>query len=77
MDTSERGAYLVMNLCSECHAQDLEGEPLAKSPSLAVAKGYSAEDFARLMSTGVGLGDRTFELMTPTAKARFCAPDRG
>jgi cytochrome c553 len=71
VDTSTRGGYLVMNLCSECHAQNLKGEPLAKSPSLAVAKGYSAEDFARLMSTGIGLGDRTFELMTPTAKARF------
>jgi cytochrome c553 len=71
VDTSTRGAYLVMNLCSECHAQNLEGEPLAKAPSLAVTKGYSAEDFARLMSTGVGVGDRTFELMTPTAKARF------
>jgi hypothetical protein len=23
------------------------------------------------MNSGVGLGDRTFELMTPTAKARF------
>jgi cytochrome c553 len=66
-----RGAYLVMNLCSECHGQDLAGEPEAQAPSLAVAKGYSAEDFVRLMNTGIGLGGRTFELMTPTAKARF------
>jgi len=71
VDASGRGAYLVMNLCSECHGQDLEGEPAAKSPSLAVAKAYSADDFARLMNQGIGLGDRTFELMTPTAKARF------
>jgi cytochrome c553 len=71
VDTNTRGAYLVMNLCSECHAQNLEGEPMAKSPSLDVARGYSAEAFARLMHSGVGLGDRTFELMTPTAKARF------
>jgi cytochrome c553 len=71
VDMSTRGAYLVMNLCSECHAQNLQGEPLAKSPSLAVAKGYSEEAFARLMNTGVGLGDRTFELMTPTAAIRF------
>jgi len=71
IDTSGRGAYLVMNLCSECHGQDLKGDEAAKSPSLAVAKGYSSEAFARLMYTGVGLGDRTFELMTPTAKARF------
>jgi len=66
-----RGAYLVMNLCSECHGQDLKGEPAAKAPSLAVAKGYSASDFTRLMHEGIGIGDRTFELMTPTAKARF------
>jgi cytochrome c553 len=70
-DIAGRGAYLVMNLCSECHGQDLKGEEAAKSPSLAVAKGYSAEAFAHLMSSGIGLGDRTFELMTPTAKARF------
>jgi cytochrome c553 len=71
VDTSGRGAYLVMNLCTECHAQDLKGEPATKAPSLVVAKGYSAEAFTRLMNSGVGLGDRTFELMTPTAKARF------
>jgi cytochrome c553 len=71
VDMAGRGAYLVMNLCSECHGQDLKGEPAAKAPSLAVAKGYSAESFARLMNEGIGLGDRTFELMTPTAKARF------
>jgi len=71
IDTSGRGAYLVMNLCSECHGQDLKGEEAAEAPSLIVVKGYSAKDFTRLMYTGAGLGDRTFELMTPTAKARF------
>ena len=71
VDTSGRGAYLVMNLCSECHGQDLKGEEAAKAPSLVVAKGYSADDFTRLMYTGIGLGGRTFELMTPTAKSRF------
>jgi len=71
IDTTSRGAYLVMNLCSECHGQDLKGEPAAKTPSLVVAKGYSAEDFSRLMYTGIGLGGRTFELMTPTSKSRF------
>ena len=66
-----RGAYLVMSACTECHGQNLEGNPLAKAPALTVAKGYSPEAFARLLKDGVGLGDRTFELMTPTAKARF------
>jgi cytochrome c553 len=69
--TMGRGAYLVMNLCSECHGQDLKGEEATKAPSLVVAKGYSADDFTRLMYTGIGLGGRTFELMTPTSRARF------
>ena len=43
------GRYLVMNFCSECHGQDLEGWPVAQSPSLTVAKGYSLEQFSRLM----------------------------
>jgi cytochrome c553 len=70
VDMSERGAYLTMNLCSECHGQDLKGEPEARTPSLAAAKGYSAEAFARLMNSGVGLGDRTLAVMSQTAKAR-------
>jgi cytochrome c553 len=65
------GRYLVMNFCSECHGQDLEGRPVAHSPSLAVVKSYSLEQFSRLMHEGVGVGERTFELMTPTSKARF------
>lgn len=71
VDTSSRGAYLTMNLCSECHGQDLKGEDAAHAPSLVVARGYSPDDFTRLMYTGIGLGGRTFELMTPTAKSRF------
>jgi len=66
-----RGAYLVMNACSECHGQDLKGRPEAHAPSLVLTKGYSAEQFARLMRDGVGIGERQFELMTPTAKVRF------
>jgi len=66
-----RGAYLVMSLCSECHGQDLKGRPEVPAPSLATAKGYSPEQFARLMHDGVGTGERQFELMTSTAKARF------
>jgi cytochrome c553 len=70
-DPVSRGKYLVMNLCTECHAQNLEGIPLANSPPLIVAKSYSLDQFATLMHDGVGPGDRTFVLMTPTAKARF------
>ena len=72
-----RGEYLVMSLCSECHGQDLNGREDAHSPPLAVAKGYSLEQFAKLMHDGVGIGGREFELMTPTSKVRFShlAPD--
>jgi cytochrome c553 len=70
-DPLSRGRYLVVNLCSECHGQNLEGLPMANSPSLAVAKGYSLDQFSRLMHDGLGPGNRTFALMTPTSKARF------
>jgi cytochrome c553 len=70
-DPVSRGHYLVMNACSECHGQDLKGFAPANSPALVVAKGYSLEQFTRLMQQGVGLGERQFKLMSPTAKARF------
>jgi cytochrome c553 len=70
-DPVSQGKYLAMNLCTECHSQNLEGMPIANSPSLTVAKSYSAEQFKRLMRDGVGLGDREFPLMSPTSKARF------
>ena len=70
-DPVSRGHYLVMNLCSECHGQDLGGFAPINAPALVVAKGYSADQFGRLMREGVGLGDRHLKLMTPTAKARF------
>jgi cytochrome c553 len=72
-DPASRGRYLVMNACSECHGQDLAGREEAHSPSLAVVKGYSREDFARLMREGTALGGRRTELMSPTAVARFAA----
>lgn len=70
-DPLSRGRYLVMNLCSECHGQDLGGFGPINAPPLMIAKGYSAAQFARLMRDGVGLGDRPLTFMTPTAKARF------
>jgi len=70
-DPVSHGKYLAMHLCTECHSQDLNGMVLAHSPPLSIAKSYSAEEFARLMGDGVGTGGRTFELMSPTAKARF------
>jgi mono/diheme cytochrome c family protein len=72
-DALSRGRYLVMNACSECHGQNLEGREVAHSPPLTIAKNYSGSDFARLMREGIALGNRKTELMTPTAVARFSA----
>jgi cytochrome c553 len=66
------GRYLTMGLCSECHGQRLEGSTETKAPPLiAVAQGYSLEQFRRLMHDGVAVGERETELMSPVARARF------
>jgi cytochrome c553 len=70
-DPLSRGRYLTMNYCSECHGQALEGVAPINAPALAVAKGYSLEQFTRLMHEGVGTADRQFKLMSPTSRARF------
>ena len=70
-DPVSQGRYLTMNYCSECHGQNLEGFSPINAPPLDVAKGYSAEQFARLMHDGVALGDRLTKLMSPTSQVRF------
>jgi len=70
-DPVSLGRYLTMNACSECHGQDLKGFAPVNSPALVVVKGYSLEQFTRLMQEGIGLGDREFKLMSPTARKRF------
>jgi cytochrome c553 len=64
------GEYLTVNACSECHGMELEGMD-GFSPPLTIAKGYSLEDFSKLMSTGLGLGDRDLGLMSEVAESRF------
>jgi cytochrome c553 len=70
-DPLSHGRYLAMNLCSECHAQDLQGFAPINAPPLTVAKGYSAGQFARLMKEGVAAVERHMPLMAPVSKARF------
>ena len=70
-DPESHGRYLTMNFCSECHGQNLEGFAPISAPPLDVVKGYSAEQFARLMHDGVALGDRRTKLMSPTSQVRF------
>jgi mono/diheme cytochrome c family protein len=64
------GNYLSTITCSECHGLQLEGQE-GFTPPLLIAKAYSIEDFRKLMSTGVGLGDRDLGLMTQVAQSRF------
>lgn len=70
-DPVSHGRYLTMNFCSECHGQNLEGFPPIASPPLTVAKGYSLEQFTRLMREGMPLVDRELKIMGVTSRARF------
>jgi mono/diheme cytochrome c family protein len=47
------GRHLAMTSCQECHGPDLNGFGGEEAPPLIVAKGYSAEQFRRLMRTGI------------------------
>lgn len=55
--TTRHGEYLARLVCTECHGNQLTGDPMAGggtagSPSLAMALGYSPEEFRTLMRTG-------------------------
>ena len=68
------GEYLAMNVCSECHGTDLQGFE-GHTPPLAMVRAYDREQFGRLMSEGIGLGDRELGLMTEVALKRFSLLD--
>ena len=63
-----------MTTCIECHGRDLNGYP-GDTPSLVVAKAYSAENFIRLMRTGITAGGTKSAtgLMTEVGRKRFPA----
>lgn len=67
------GKHLAMTSCGECHAWDLNGWPGDSAPSLVVAKAYGAEDFVRLMRTGItATGEESKTgLMTQMGRERF------
>jgi cytochrome c553 len=71
IDPLSRGRYLTMSFCSECHGQKLEGFEPIHAPPLSVVKGYSLEQFSRLLHEGLPPGDRDLRIMGPTARARF------
>lgn len=70
-DPLSQGRYLVMTACTECHGANLQGWPFLGSPSLVAAAAYPSQNFAHLMRTGIGLGDRNLGLMTEVGKERF------
>lgn len=68
------GKYLAFTTCTECHGRDLNGwGPDDPSPSLVVAKAYTAEKFARLMKTGeIATGGKSKTgMMSGVAAYRF------
>jgi mono/diheme cytochrome c family protein len=70
--TSEEGAngrYLARTICAHCHGTNLRGVSVPNpSPSLQVVAAYSPEAFTQLMRTGVALGGRNLETMSPWAR---------
>ena len=68
------GKYLAFTTCTECHGRDLDGwGPDDPTPSLVVAKAYTAEKFARLMKTGeIATGGKSKTgMMSEVAAYRF------
>lgn len=73
VETLALGKHLAMTSCPECHGPDLNGFPGDDAPSLIVAKAYSAENFARLMKTGIVSNGKESKsgLMTKVGQKRF------
>ena len=65
------GRYLARTICVQCHGTSLRGSsnPDFTSPSLQVVAAYSAEEFSRLLRTGIALGGRYPPTMGPYARA--------
>jgi mono/diheme cytochrome c family protein len=64
------GKYVALTVCAECHSTDLLGFA-DFSPSLVAVAAYSPEDFHRLMTEGIPVGDRELDLMASMSKNRF------
>jgi mono/diheme cytochrome c family protein len=77
----QRGEYLAMTSCIECHGLTLRGDdpfnpagsepPVGSPPDLAMVASYDKAAFIRLMRTGKPPGDRDLGLMTRVARGRF------
>lgn len=65
----ERGRYLAMIACPECHGPALEGHP-GDTPPLTIVAAYSFEEFTTLMRTGIARGGRDVRLMSEVGSTR-------
>ena len=65
-DQAAFGRYLARTSCVQCHGADLRGYALPEgvAPDLRVVAAYSPEAFAKLMHTGLAIGDRKLGMMT-------------
>ena len=69
-DEAAFGRYLARTACAQCHGTDLRGasNPDFTSPGLQIVAAYSPESFSQLLRTGVALGGRNLETMSPVAR---------
>jgi len=67
---AELGRYLARTVCGECHGTSLRGaaNPDFTSPDLRVVAAYSPEGFARLLRTGIALGERQLGVMSEESR---------
>lgn len=70
-----RGEYIAMTTCNECHGFSLRADSPwddENAPNLVIMiKAYEEAEFRRLMRTGIAIGDRELEMMSPVARSRF------
>ncbi len=66
-----RGRYLALTVCSECHGMKLQGDIEGSTPNLAIVAAYSEADFFKLMRTATPLSGRKLGLMGEVARSRF------
>ena len=71
----ERGRFLAAVICAECHGADYRGDPLEGGPPLTILSIYDAEEFARLMKTGVSQAGLEVEAMSWLPEVGFAEGD--
>jgi cytochrome c553 len=72
-EQAAHGRYLARTTCAGCHGTSLKGNstPAFASPDLRVVAAYPAEEFARLLRTGVALGGRKLGVMSAAAQGNL------